>query len=84
MKLSLWVWDKAARALDRAAKFDYFRLIPNVSISKNERRSFGVEFTFRHVGPGIGFGLGKTDLWVGWPKVDDSCQTHEKCLSGQQ
>jgi len=75
------LWKKIDKLLDSVAKFDYFRLIPTGVFTKGERYSFGVELTLRHVGPGVGLGLGKIDLWVGWPpKPEEPCADHEKCL----
>lgn len=60
---------------------------PNEGVDKNgdPDTRFGpvlaLEFTRRNEGPGIGFGIGQIDIWIGWPKKQEplcswNCEFH--------
>lgn len=54
--------------IDKLANFDYAKLIPEPKVSRGHQNfALGAEFTLRYCGPGIGLGLGKVDVWIGWP-----------------
>lgn len=62
------VWKPVDRWLNRVAKVDWPRLWHlSGKVVKNPDYAFGVELTWRYTGPGISLGLGKIDLWAGWP-----------------
>lgn len=62
--------------LDRVAKFDWKRLIPKFRVDHYRYGVLAVEPTWR-VGLGIGLGLGRVDLWFGWPRQEESLHTAE-------
>jgi hypothetical protein len=73
----LWenrVWKPIDRWLDRVAKVDWPRLWhPSGKIVKNNPEyAFGIETTWRYTGPGIAIGVGKVDLWFGWPPRENA------------
>lgn len=55
--------------LKKLSKFDWSSLIPAFRMDKysGEPSAYGIEFTLRYTGPGIGVGLGHRDFWFGWP-----------------
>lgn len=69
---------------DKIKKFDWTHLIPKSRVDRYHFKFqehedelvwpwvLGVELTWpwRREGLGIGIGLGRTDLWFGWPRYD--------------
>ena len=55
---------------DKIKKFDWSRLVPRFKFDKYPHAGVGIDLTWK-VGPGIGFGVGKFDLWFGWPRAEE-------------
>jgi len=70
------------RLVDKIANFKWSRIrMPDVEVSKYTYWGFGVNFTRGLVGPGIGIGFAKRDIWIGWASPRRAtCLAHGGCL----
>ncbi|HEY6019050.1 MAG TPA: hypothetical protein VIY48_03895 [Candidatus Paceibacterota bacterium] len=57
------------KAMDKAALFNWSKLVPSVKTTQFEKLAFGIEPTWGNSGLGLALGLGKIDLWMGWPRT---------------
>ena len=62
--------------LSAEKKFDWSRLIPRFRTDTYSYGVVGIEFTWRR-GLGIGLGVGRLDLWAGWPTSQQSLHNDE-------
>lgn len=63
MKKALAILD---RTVDRIAKLNWSRMKPMVIVEQYKYSTAGIETTWRTPGIGLGIGLGRVDLWMGW------------------
>lgn len=65
-------------AVSRVADLDWSRLALKIVIDNYYPGSaFGIGLTWR-IGPGLALGFGFWDLWIGWPRPQESPH-HEGC-----
>jgi hypothetical protein len=56
---------------DKLSKFNWMNLAPEFKLDRYEHSRVGIEPTWGRNGIGLGVGLGRFDLWFGWPKHED-------------
>lgn len=65
-------------AVDRVKKFNWSNLVPRFRVDTYDYGTAGIGLTWRQ-GVGLGLGLGRLDVWAGWPRNHEGLHT-EGCL----
>lgn len=66
---------------NKVSEFDWMRLVPRFKVDKYKYGVAAIEFTmpWQKMGLGVGLGLGRVDLWFGWPRIEENLH-HDNCF----